>query len=230
MTLSPGRRFAVALGAELVYLAGRTFIRAQALGEIPTELLVTGWRVAFIVLYVYLYREALRGAWRAPLRRPVHALLWFGIILDLAVVMMAGYGRSVPLDARLVYIATIPAVALREEMFYRFILQDELERRTTPTRAILLASLLFVLFHIGAQPMNLFSVASLAGGALLLGVTYQRTRSLPLVIGIHAAVDLAFMLSWPVLAPAGLLLGHLSIIFIALLAFSLDRSRERMGL
>ena len=228
-SLSPNRAFAAAIAAEVVYIAGRTLIRAHVGGDIATELAITAWRALSIAFYVALYFHALQPAWRAPAARRMHALLVGVVLLDLAVILMAGYGQQLNWDLRLAYILTTPFVAVREELFYRFILQNELERRISPVWAIMIATLLFVMFHIGAQPMNIFTVTSMTAGGILLGVIYQRTRSLKLAIALHLVLDVAYMLSSPVLAPLGILLGYFIVIFGALLAWSFDHVRERKG-
>jgi membrane protease YdiL (CAAX protease family) len=227
--VSPGAGLAIVIVAELVYIAGRSVVSAQFPAMIPGELALTAWRLLFVGLYVWLFRESLREAWRASSKRRVHPLLIAGAAVALFVILAAGYARSLDLGTRLVFALTTLVVALREEIVYRFVLQNALERRVHPVVAILVSSLLFVLYHVGAQPMNMFVFVSMAGASLLLGVLYQRTRSLRAVVLLHLVLDLAVLVSFPFLMPAEILLLNLGVVFLALLAWTLDRSRERAG-
>ena len=100
---------------------------------------------------------------------------------------------------------TSPIVGLREELFYRAILQGYLERHLGPLRAIVVATVIFTAYHVGAQPMNIVSVTGIAGTGAILGVIYQRTRNLWLVATLHAAIDALYSLAPACPASPGLL-------------------------
>ena len=60
---------------------------------------------------------------------------------------------------------------------------------------------------------------------------YERTRNLWLVVALHFAVDIAFLvLSVPLIGPVPAFLSYLGVALAALLWWSLDRSDERMGI
>lgn len=126
---------------------------------------------------------------------------------------------------------TTPIAALREELFYRAILLGSLERAMHPVAAILLAALLFVLSHIGAQPFTLLTISSLAVLGVMLGVVYQRTRILWLVVCIHSVFNVAILLIQVDTYQPFLAFTANSLAILAVLGWwSLDRSRERMRL
>jgi membrane protease YdiL (CAAX protease family) len=226
VTFTPRAALVIALASELVYIAGRALIRGHMSEEIPRELVTTAWRIAFIGWYAWLFAGAIREAWRAPAARPVHPLLWIALGIAVVPVPLAGYASGLDAVSRIVFALTTPFVALREEIFYRFILQNALERRLHPLAAILVSTALFVAYHAGAQPMGIFSVLSLTAGGLLLGVAYQRTRSLKLVVVLHLVMDLAFLASIPVIAYPWVVLANLVVVIAALLAWSLDSSKH----
>jgi len=219
----------IAFAAELAYLAGRTLIRAGVQDAVLLELATTAWRILFVALYVWLFLDRLRAVWVAPARRSIHPLLGFGIAASILSIMTAGYWQNQDMTTVLVFALTTPVAAFREELFYRFILQDALERKMPPLAAVLLSSILFVMSHVGAQPMNFFSVVLLLSPGILLGVLYQRTRSLRLVVMLHLVINLAFLLSMKIISPTAAFLGYVGVIFIALLGWWLDNSRERRG-
>jgi membrane protease YdiL (CAAX protease family) len=220
---------AAAIAAEIAYVAGRFLVRSSFEGPIATELATTAWRLPFMLLYIYLVRDVFRSG-MARRGLPRHVALAIAVVLALLVMPLAGHGLDGDLKTRLVFALTTPVVALREELFYRAILQNALERAVHPVAAILISTALFVPFHIGMQPMDLVTISFLAAGGVLLGVIYQRTRSLFLVVTLHLVVDLAFLFPrFQVIQPVAALFGNLIVIFAALIWWMLDRQRERMS-
>jgi membrane protease YdiL (CAAX protease family) len=228
--ISADAALAIAIVAELVYIGGRFLIRSSLQGMIATELVTTAWRLVILAFYVWLFSGALKRAWRQPARRALHPLLTVALAASILIVLAGGYWQVHDTSTMLVFALTTPVVAFREELFYRFILQDGLERKLGSLPAIWLSSLLFVLYHIGSQPMNLGTYVSLASFAILFGAVYQRTRSLRLVVAMHLIVDLVFIVSVSVLAPTWVFIGDVAVLFMAILGWSLDHSRERMGI
>jgi membrane protease YdiL (CAAX protease family) len=81
-------------------------------------------------------------------------------------------------------------VALPEEVVFRGVLQDGLERLLGKTKALALAALLFGLAHVGHAPApnwRYVALASVAGVGY--GWVYQKTRSLATGAVTHALVD-----------------------------------------
>ena len=228
--LPPERALAIAIAAELVYVGGRVLVQRHVPGVVAGEITLTAWRVASLAFYAWLFWEPLKAAWRAPVARRVHPLLWVAITLDLLIALTAGYWQNREMAVKMVFALTTPVVALREEVFYRFILQDGLERRMAALPAIALSSAAFVVYHAGYQPMDVAGVLMLLAAGVLMGVAYQRTRSLRLVVGVHLVMDLAFLVSAKMLGPGWVLLGFVLVPLVALLAWSMDRTLERMGI
>jgi membrane protease YdiL (CAAX protease family) len=178
-------RFVLALSAELIYLAGRTWLLRHWPAGVAQELAWNAWRLPFIAIYLALFRSLIFAAPARPM--PRHPLL-------LAAIALACVG--IPIDPpshdwnyRLVLAFTSPIVGVREELFYRGIVQGFLERAIGPLPALLVACAVFVAFHYGAQPFTASSVAWIFAVGFVLGVIYQRTQSIWLVAALHAAVD-----------------------------------------
>ena len=206
----------IAIVAECVYVAGRTFIRPTFTTAISAELAITAWRLVFALLYFWLYFRFVRDA-RASRGVPWHPLILGAAIVDLAAGPFAWGANRLDLQTSLVFASTTPIVALREELFYRAILQGELERKLHPLAAIGITTVAFVLFHIGAQAMTVLTVASMATGGLLFGVIYQRTRNLWLVVILHTLYDwIVLVPRFVQLVPAAVLAGNALAMSLAL--------------
>jgi membrane protease YdiL (CAAX protease family) len=232
--LATGQRkntwIAVAVVAELVYVAGRGLVQSVFSGAIAAELAITAWRLVFVVLYLWILSNALRPA-RGTGRTSWHPVLVVATAIALAVMPLAGYGIDVDWPSRLVFILTIPIVALREELFYRAILQSALERAVHPIAAILCTTVLFVLYHVGFQPMNPLTVSSIAAVGVLLGVTYQRTRNLWLVVVLHSLFDLVVLVPrFQIIGPATALTGNIVALLGVLIWWSFEDTKERLGI
>ena len=102
------------------------------------------------------------------------------------------------MPARLVLAATSPIVALREELFYRAILQRTLQRSLGPFFGLITAAVLFTLYHIGAQPMNGLTVTMIFSAGITLGMLYEYTRNIWVPVALHTAWDVIYALMPPV--------------------------------
>lgn len=87
----------------------------------------------------------------------------------------------------LAIIAAAIIVPFGEELFFRGIVLNAWEREYGPRRGLWGSALLFTAVHI--PDGGWLIVVPILALALLLGVTYQRTRSLPLVIAFHGAFN-----------------------------------------
>lgn len=100
------------------------------------------------------------------------------------------------LSVRLTLAATTIVVAVREELVYRYVIQNWLEGWLLPkdrvVGSILWTSMLFTLYHTGAQPLYFFPWIFVA--SLLLGAMYIHSgKSISLVIACHLIFDLFFV-------------------------------------
>jgi membrane protease YdiL (CAAX protease family) len=180
----------IAMSAELVYLAGRTWLLRAIPDFIPQEIAWSAWRLVFLALYFWLFRGYIPT--KAERRgMPRHPLLAVALVL---VLVEASNHSPRDFPYALVLAVTTPIVGLREELFYRVILQGYLERHMRPLLAVVLASAIFTAYHMGSQPMNAVSVTGIAATGLLLGAIYQRTRNFWLVAALHAGIDILYAL------------------------------------
>ncbi len=183
----------LALAAEAIYLTGRTWLLRNMPPGVAQEFAWTVWRLPFIGIYFWLLAAFLPKA-TACRTVPRHPFLLLALVLSLAEVFNQPE-RS--LDYRAALAASAPVVAIREELFYRAIVQGFMERLAPPWMAIATSTLAFVAFHIGAQPMNVDSITGIAATAILLGAIYQ--PSLAIAPGLLITCNIlaaAFALAW----------------------------------
>ena len=98
--------------------------------------------------------------------------------------------------AQLTFAATTTLVAIREELEYRYVIQNWLAGWLAPKAsvfgAILITSMLFTFSHLGAQPISHFPSIFIA--SLLLGAIYHHSgKSISLVIVCHFIFDLFYI-------------------------------------
>jgi membrane protease YdiL (CAAX protease family) len=87
----------------------------------------------------------------------------------------------------LAIVAAAVIVPFGEELFFRGIVLTAWEREYGPRRGLWGSALLFTAVHI--PDGGWLIVLPILVLALLLGVTYQRTRSLPMVVALHGAFN-----------------------------------------
>jgi membrane protease YdiL (CAAX protease family) len=119
---------------------------------------------------------------------------------------------------------------MREELFYRAILQSALERVLHPIAAVLVATILFALSHIGAQPINLATMSSFVALGVVLGTVYQHTRNLWIVVALHGIAD--FLIWMPYISPIAPSIGfvwNLIAVMGAVTWWSLNRTKDQTG-
>lgn len=87
----------------------------------------------------------------------------------------------------LALLAAAVIVPFGEELFFRGIVLNAWEREYGPRRGLWGSALLFTAVHV--PDGGWLIVVPILVLALLLGVTYQRTRSLPMVVALHGAFN-----------------------------------------
>lgn len=232
--IRPNVAVAIAILGDLIFTVGGALIRRRFPGTmtVPGELAISAWRLVFVVLFGGLYLYVLRSG-RGPRLVQWHPLLVISIVIALAALPLAGYGVEGDWGPLLVFFFLgIPLAAITEELFYRAILQSALERILHPLAAILLGSALFVLSHVETQPIftNAPIASSITATGVILGVIYQRTRSLPLVVILHALFDwILFVPKLHLIGPLTATIGNGIAILTVVVWWSSAHARERIA-
>lgn len=224
------RRFAIAFGAELIYLIGRTFILSSLADSIAAVIVWTIWRLVFVSFYWWLFFDLVKSPERRE-RLSVHPLLFACVLLVLATSPLVHQGWLFESPADLIFILQIPVASAREELFYRVILLNALAKFNRPLGSVILSTVLFTLYHVGVQPMSLATISAFAASGVVFGLVYQLTRSFWVVFALHLAADL---LVWvphtsPINPAAGFFL-NLAALLGAMLWWSAQETRRRMGI
>jgi membrane protease YdiL (CAAX protease family) len=178
------RVLALAVLVEIAYVLTTRFWLRGALGGADLEIAKTALRLfCAAAFWVLLQRSG--AAQPTPKRVPNLLLFSVGVAFLLLTPIVSRDTSSVPVTAvRVLFAATSIAVALHEEFFYRGILQAWLANRTGVVPAIIYSNLVFALYHWGTQSLlQVFVIGC------ILGLVFAITRSLLLVVVLHAAYD-----------------------------------------
>lgn len=216
-----------AVGLEIAYaLITRWWLPSVTFG-IELELWITAFRILTALAFILLFREVIfcRVSCLSGTLHPLFILGFLGLLLE---PLLSGNWGLPDTATKSVFAFTSIAVAVHEEIVYRGVLQNLLERRTTKYISIVLSSIVFVIYHYGVQSFNPANVVMLFAVGCLLGLVYSVTGSLMLVIAIHAVVDgiWAFspFLSSPLPQNVAVMFALLSLLVIVGWEFSINRS------
>ena len=187
------------------------------------ELIRTLLRLVAVLIYWILLREFIASK-KLVSTDIVQFRLLAACVMFLSVPLLVGDLSYMGPGTKAVYAATSIVVALKEEIAFRALIQNLIAKRLGNGAAILLTTVLFTAYHIGAIPLELFAYGQVVLASLLLGIVYVRTQSLWLAIWLHAIYDALWSLT-PI-ATVSLLsyqLGLLLLVAPVLLVFSWGR-------
>lgn len=167
--------------------------------SLDAELIRTPLRLVAVCIYWWLLRDFIRSQpiMSSSLLQPS---LFFPLLLFMSVPILVGDLSYMTKATKLVFALTSIAVALKEEIAFRALIQNLLAKRFGNLAAIVLSTIMFTAYHIGAIPLVLFAYGQVVIAGLLFGVIYARTQSLWLVVWLHALYD-ALWSATPVLSP-----------------------------
>ena len=155
--------------------------------SIGVELIRTALRLAAVWLYFRVVPDLINlKSHNAVVREPTLLLSFF---LFLSVPLLVSDASLVPPTPRVVYALTSVAVALKEEISFRALIQNLLAKRWGSFTAVLVASTLFLVHHVGVIPLSWANYGQVAIAGLFLGIVFAYTQNLWLVICLHAAYD-----------------------------------------
>jgi len=200
--------------------------------SLDAELIRTPLRLAAVLVYWRVLRGFIKSESLAD-RSLLQPALLLPLGLFLSVPLLVGDLSYMTPATRLVYAVTSIAVALKEEIAFRALIQNLLARRHGNLAAIMLATAMFTAYHIGAIPLSLFAYGQVVIASLFLGIVYARTQNLWLVVGLHTLYD-ALWSATPVLSPplpysAGLAVLSASVLLIAIWGWPAIRPKPADG-
>lgn len=212
-------RLSAAALAELTYaLTTRVWLRARYDG-VELELLTTAGRLVTLLIFFLLFRDLILSRQPQP-RRALHpAPLGAVVLLFLAPILIGNYALP-SLTSQIVFAATSVAVALKEEVLYRGVLQNLLESRLGVLTAVALSNVVFTLYHYGAQPFTAWNLTEIFLSGSALGLLYAATGSLLLAVAVHAVNDAIWaftpILGSPLPKPLGSVLIFSAVVLCAM--------------
>jgi membrane protease YdiL (CAAX protease family) len=177
---------------EILYL-GLSFALAQKYGQwsYEGELLRTALRVISILFFVYLYKKYFCAA--SLNFRPKEKLtpqFIVSIVLLILFAILYTNAEHETLTWQLVFALSGVTAGFREELFYRGIVQNSLQKKYHCWTALLLTSALFTLSHtqyIYHGQMMAIMLITLAG--IIFGSIFIYTKSIAFVGMIHGLYD-----------------------------------------
>jgi membrane protease YdiL (CAAX protease family) len=193
LLITPRPAVLLAIGIEIAYAVfSRTWLRTHTANPIQLEAATTVLRLVVAGLHWILLRDLIRQRKRDL--RPISSR-WFFLGVGLLLISPAAsglrFGATLAEQAtRSFFSLTSIVVGLREELFYRGVLQNVLEKRMALPAALLVSNVLFALYHYGAQPMTVLSVIKFMVLGSFMGLVYFTTRSVMVVALIHAGYDM----------------------------------------
>ena len=194
------RAILIVSATELVlFIVGREVVSYWGPFDWRSEALRSAFRMGAALVFWYFFKATIfsPSAHVAKMRDP---LCGAAICLFLAVPLLVGDWSSMGSLARIVFAATSIVVALHEEFLFRGIIQNLFAARYGAFAAIVATSVLATIWHLGALPLNTFNFLQVFVASCILGLVYARTKSIVVVVLLHALYDAAWSLT-PVLRP-----------------------------
>lgn len=221
----------VVLLVETIYFVlTRLTVKYLGAWTLEAEFVRTALRLGSAGCFWYLMKPTILS--KTPDFRPMRSM-WFaaGIgLFFLTPVVIGNYNHHIGM-AFVIAIASI-AVAIKEELLFRGIVQNLIESRRGLIVAIVVSNGLFAVWHIGVVPHTVwvFSQVFLAGS--LIGIAYAKTGSIALAIALHALYDALFaftpILSRPFSANWGFLVLVPAFLLVAYWAKSHESANHRV--
>jgi len=225
-TLSLRQRLLILFAAELaVWVASRAALQVFDWRGIEIELFRTGLRVASAWLCWHLFGDLIRS--RQPQfgnlkSTPVVA----GLALFFVIPFLVG-NYQLPASTAWVFALTSVAVGIKEEFLWRGVVQNLLQQRFGTVKAVLVTSLGFALWHLGAWENSVWMYGETFGASVILGLVYVASGSLLAAIVIHTAYDALYAFSPLLGQPLDQNFGFIPLFFALTLVFKGYTQRRR---
>ncbi len=143
----------------------------------------------FIFLIVLYFFKNLIFQNKVNANNFTNPILIFALMLFLAIPVLESYMDLVTTNFKILFAFASIFVALHEEIVYRGVIQNFLLQKYSPIQSILITSIIFTIYHIGAIDwyINLYIQVFLA--SIILGFIYYKTNSFVLVVILHTLYD-----------------------------------------
>ena len=156
--------------------------------SLDAELIRTPLRLLAVAIYWALLRDMIKSQ-PLPIGTLAQQPLIGALLLFLSVPILVGDLSYMTPLTKLVYAATSIVMALKEEIAFRALILNLIAKRFGTLAAILITTILFTAYHIGAIPMGLFAYGQVVLAGLILGIVYARIPNLWFVVWLHTLYD-----------------------------------------
>ena len=187
--MSVARRVVVVVIIELLFVvATRLVLHYYSWQSVEAESIRTVLRIATAIWWLL---KPLILSQKPNLRSTLKSSLVMGLLLLLSIPVLVGQYELARHVAILFALTSIP-VAVKEEFLFRGIVQNLLLEKLGSVKATLLTSVIFTLWHVGVWSPTFWTFGQIFLVSVLLGLVYVGSRSIMVVIVIHAVYDALF--------------------------------------
>ncbi len=176
--------------AEIIYVVISTFLSFSPdvlMGEVFRNIA----RVFSIIILSYFYFLYFKDSFKAKKENRSHLILYL-----LSLVALFLFPITIKTDGlegnstKILFALTSFIVGVREELFYRAIVQNSLSKKMKKFGSVILTSIFFTFYHL-SYFINLDFIAIVEAFlvGIVIGVIYYNMRSLLMVIMIHSFYD-----------------------------------------
>lgn len=159
-----------------------------------SETLRTILRIAASLIFWYFFKEIILAK-KPRLSEANSATFAASMLFLFSVVVLVGNLHFVGETARVVFLTTSVFVAIHEEFLFRAIVQNHIFANRKPLVAITLTSAIMTVWHVGVVNPFFFAFAQIFIISFILGLIYEKSGSILLVIAIHTLYDAAWLLT-----------------------------------
>ena len=182
-------RIVAAVVTEVAYAVLTRAWLPQHLRGVELELAISAFRLATAGVYWLLFRDVIFSRTkRAYLLRSPLVLTSAAVVLAIPLIFR-GWNPGGGLGTAVVFALTSIIVGFREELLYRAILINLLQPRVGVLGAVVLSTVVFLVYHYGALPIAALPAIEVICMSLLLGIVYVYSGSLAFVVVLHSLYD-----------------------------------------
>ncbi|MEJ5284505.1 MAG: type II CAAX endopeptidase family protein [Brevinematales bacterium] len=179
---------------EVFYIIISTYIALNIKDVLSGEIWRNIARIIFIPPYLYFYLKY----FKKDKATEISGLKFYPLLI-ISIVFILLYPLTVKDEPfgdfllKMVFAVTSIIVGIREELFYRGMLQNSLSEKMNRFYSVFITSIFFTIFHfiyiIRFNPIVLIEIFLVS---VVIGFIYYHLRSLILVIAIHTIYDVVF--------------------------------------
>jgi membrane protease YdiL (CAAX protease family) len=183
------RRIVAAVIIEVGYAVLTRAWLPQHVSGVELELAISAFRLATAGVYWLLFQDVISSrAKRTHLLRSPVVLTGVAVVLAIPIIFR-GWDPGGGLGTAVVFALTSIIVGFREELLYRGILINLLQPRVGVLGAVVLSTVVFLVYHYGALPIAVLPAIEVTCLSLLLGLVYVYSGSLAFVVVLHSLYD-----------------------------------------